>query len=99
MKRKTSIRAIIFDFDGTLADTRRPIMQCFWEVLNDLNIPLPPRFSMDEFCCQTLEESLRSIDGTSEDQILDASKRYNKRYPEIALRTAKLFPEVFTVAD
>jgi phosphoglycolate phosphatase len=94
MRRKQSIRAAIFDFDGTLADTHRPIMQCFWEVLNDLNIPLPPNFSTNEFCCLTLEDSLQSIEGMSEEQIADASEDYNNRYLEIAIRTAKLFPKV-----
>ena len=96
MIKKEPIRAIIFDFDGTLADTRRPILQCFWEVLNNLNIPLPPRFSADELFCHTLEDSLRRIDGLSEDQISDASEHYNNRYLNIAIDTAKLFPEVMT---
>jgi phosphoglycolate phosphatase len=94
MAQNQPIRAIIFDFDGTLADTRRPIMQCFWEVLINLNIPLPPNLSANEFFCQTLEDSLRSIDGMSEDQMHGAMKHFNSRYPEIAKRTAKLFPHV-----
>ena len=96
MTIKTPIRAIIFDFDGTLADTRRPIMQCFWEVLNELDLPLPTSLSANEFFCQTLEDSLRSIDGMSEEQISDASAQYNNRYLEIAVQTAKLFPQVVT---
>ena len=96
MTHKQPIKAVIFDFDGTLADTRRPIMQCFWEVLNDLDIPLPPSLTVNEFFCQTLGDSLRSIDNISADQISDASAHYDNRYLEIAVRTAKLYPEVTT---
>jgi phosphoglycolate phosphatase len=99
MTRRQSIRAVIFDFDGTLADTRRPIMQCFWEVLDVLNIQLPANLSVNEFYCQTLKDSLRSIDGMSEDQISDASEHYDDRYLDIAVRTAGLFPEVVTTLE
>ena len=48
MKIKTPIQAVIFDFDGTLADTRSSTIQCFWEVLNRFNISIPKDFSMEK---------------------------------------------------
>lgn len=94
MNIKTPIQAVIFDFDGTLADTRGSITQCFWEVLNHLNISIPQHFSMETLFTQTLEEGLQTISGVSKDMIPEAVNHYNRRYAEIARRMARLFPGV-----
>jgi phosphoglycolate phosphatase len=94
MNKKTPIQAVIFDFDGTLADTRGSIIQCFWEVLNHFNISIPQHFSMETLFTHTLEEGFQTIPGVSRDMIPDAVDHYNRRYAEIARRKARLFPGV-----
>ena len=41
-----SIKLIIFDFDGTLGDTRRNIVVTMQDVMKELNLPL-----QDEHVC------------------------------------------------
>ena len=38
--RDMSIKLIIFDFDGTLGDTRRNIVVTMQDVMKELNLPL-----------------------------------------------------------
>ena len=94
MNIKTPIQAVIFDFDGTLADTRGSTIQCFWEILNHYHISLPKSFSIETLLPQTLEEGFQSIPEMEKDAIPEAIDRFNRRYADIARRKAKLFPGI-----
>lgn len=94
MNEETLIQAVIFDFDGTLADTRSSTTQCFWEVLNRYQISLPKHFSMEALLPLTCEEAFQSIPDIAEDMIPEAITLYNRHYTEIAYRKARLFPEI-----
>ena len=94
MNTKTPIQAMVFDFDGTLADTRSSIIQCLWELLNHFNIPIPPHFSLESLFTRTFDEVLQSIPGVEMDQIPELVDYHNHRYSEIARRKAQLFPGV-----
>jgi beta-phosphoglucomutase-like phosphatase (HAD superfamily) len=61
MKKKHPNRAVIFDFDGTLADTRKPIMQSIWGALHDLKVALPSQRSLNTLSCYTLEGMFRKF--------------------------------------
>lgn len=94
MNVKKPIQAVIFDFDGTLADTRGSTIQCFWEVLNRYHISIPKSFSMETLLPQTLEEGFQSIPDMEKGKISEAINLFNFRYGDIAARKAKLFPGI-----
>ena len=94
MKRHQPIHSIIFDFDGTLADTRKPIMQSFWGALHDLNIALPRHLSIEALSCHTLEGMLRKIGIVDKDLMVKAVTNYDRRYHKFGLQKAILFPKV-----
>ena len=49
------IRLIIFDFDGTLGDTRRNILLTMWQTLEELSLPV----ACEEECAATIGLPLR----------------------------------------
>ena len=94
MKKHQSIHAIIFDFDGTLADTKKAIIQSFWGTLHDLNIALPGRLSLNALSCHTLEAMFQKIGITDSDLMGQAVSNYDRRYHRFGPQKAVLFPEV-----
>ncbi len=94
MKRHQPIHAIIFDFDGTLADTRKPILQSFWGALHDQNIALPRRLSLEALSCHPLEVMFRKIGIIDKNQLGEAVANYDRRYHEFGPKKATLFPKV-----
>lgn len=94
MKRHQPIHSIIFDFDGTLADTRKPMLQSFWGALHDLNIALPRHLSLEALSCHTLEGMFRKIGIVDKGLMGEAVANYERRYHKFGPRKAMLFPDV-----
>lgn len=94
LKRDPSNRAIIFDFDGTLADTRKPIMQSIWEALHTMNIALPSQRSIEALSCYTLETMFQKIGIRDKDKIDQAVYQYNRSYRRLGPQKATLYPGV-----
>lgn len=88
------IDTIIFDFDGTLADTMPSMKRAFWETLNELNIPFPTDVSFDELASRTMDGIFKAV-GISGDEMRHAAATvFQERYREIAPERTKLFPGV-----
>lgn len=94
MKRKHPNRAVILDFDGTLADTRKPVMQSIWGALHDLKVTLPSQRSIDSLSCYTLEGMFQKVGIRGQDKIDHAIDRYNRCYRKLGPRKATLYPGV-----
>jgi phosphoglycolate phosphatase len=94
MKRKHPDHAVIFDFDGTLADTRKPIMQSIWGALHDLKVKIPSQRSLNTLSCHTLEGMFKKLGIRSQDKIDCAIKSYNRRYRSLGPKKARLYPGV-----
>lgn len=54
-------RLIIFDFDGTLADTRRPIVTAMQQTLAEMHLPVPDAAACAATIGLPLEECLRRL--------------------------------------
>jgi phosphoglycolate phosphatase len=87
-------RAVIFDFDGTLADTRKPIMQSIWDTLHDLKVKLPTQQSLNSLSCHTLEDMFQKIGIKGKDKIDSAVNCYNHSYRKLGPKKATLYPGV-----
>ena len=91
MKR---IHTVIFDFDGTLADTHNAIRQAFYQTLGDINAPKPIGPFFDEISCQSLEGMFQSLGVVDKEQLQYAVSRYCQRYRSISPKITRLFSGV-----
>ena len=87
-------RLIVFDFDGTLADSEQSIMEAMRLVARDFGLseidPAIVRRGIGLPLQRTIEMGL----GLEADDAAGAVERYRKYYKEIAFDTTRLFPEV-----
>jgi phosphoglycolate phosphatase len=89
------IRNLIFDFDGTLTDSRRDIAGTQLLVLRELGVTTVSEADLYPYVGKTLEETFqRVLPAHLHPLVEDAAKRYSAVYPSRALRTTTLFPGV-----
>ena len=91
------IHTVIFDFDGTLADTHIAIRQAFFQTLGDVNAPIPIGPFFDEICCQNLEGMFQSLGVVDKEQLQYAVSQYCRRYRAISPKMTRLFSGVFEI--
>ncbi len=89
----TGIDAVIFDFDGTLADTQKATMTTFIQALDELSMPLDETLLSEEMTALSVEDMFRSV-GLEEGRVANACDRYKDIYRTTAPRCAALFPGV-----
>lgn len=89
-----TIRAVLFDFDGTLADTMEPIKQSFRGAVSDLGIPLPFYKDYDARMASAMEEIFASLPGMDAARVSEAIRLYQKRYEKQSPSLAAPFPGV-----
>ncbi|GBC60439.1 HAD family hydrolase [Desulfonema ishimotonii] len=89
-----NIKTIIFDFDGTLADTERAIKETFRETVNELEMQLPASAADHPDTCRTLEEMFEAVGVSDKAQRAEALARYHARYAINGPEKADLFPGV-----
>ena len=93
------IRAIIFDFDYTLADSSQGVVKCVNSALHDLNLPQ----ALPEAICMTigmsLAETFLKLSGQEHAERSQEFARHFKRYAdEIMADLTVLYPAVASVA-
>lgn len=88
------MKNIVFDFDGTLADSAKGIIVTEWELLKELGLPYRTEGQIMAAIGLPLKEALH-IGGNIPLDIIDyASKRYHEMFFDIAPRYITLFPKV-----
>jgi len=92
--RQARIDALVIDFDGTLADSRRAILEAFRRTVDDLDIPFR-RYPKDiELVTIPLDVSFRNAGVTDPRLLTEALHRYDREFRKIASRDVRLFPGV-----
>jgi HAD superfamily hydrolase (TIGR01509 family) len=69
------VKAVIFDWDGTLADTKRAVVQSFQKVLREAGCMVSDEFierRMGIGTKKTVEEALRECDMKFDDEVLES---------------------------
>lgn len=89
-----AIRNIIFDFDGTLADTATAIVATMTRTFQDLGIPVPPEADMRQTIGLKLEISLAKLGHLNEEEAVSTTAHYKKIFMESGVDRVTLFPEV-----
>lgn len=85
---------IIFDFDGTLADTAAGILATVKETFRRLGFPGAEDERIKPTIGLVLEQSLQRIGGLSESQTAEAAALYRDIFPFYGEAASSLFPEV-----
>ena len=85
---------IIFDFDGTLADSSESIIKTIEETLHILGYKLKDKQKARELIGIPLAKTFRTLAGLEGEELNTAIKEYRSKYLQIALGSIKLFPKV-----
>ncbi len=89
------IKAIILDFDGTIADTRQSIIATVKQTLDMLCLPAPDDSEIQKVIGLPLRDTfVRAAKIVDETLIAQAISLYRVLYNNISLNTVKLFPHV-----
>jgi phosphoglycolate phosphatase len=94
-----TINTILFDFDGTIADTEASMTLALKLTFEDFGIILPGTTVFKTFACLTIEDMFRVAGIFDPGLMSDMVTRYNALYQEIAPRNAGLFSGVLETLD
>lgn len=87
-------KCIIFDFDGTLADTSAGIVAAVKETFRRLGWPIPDEEKIRPTIGLVLEQSMQCIGNLTLEQSAEACRVYREIFPEYGVSASSLFPEV-----
>lgn len=93
-RQPIALSTIIFDFDGTLADTHRSIVKAFWAAVAECQITCRRDPSVKELITVPLRDAFE-IAGVFDRQLLyRATASYDRHFREIAAQVSLPFPGV-----
>ena len=87
-------RIFVFDFDGTIAETGRSIMNCAKYALETMGKPIPGEDVFRKFVGPPLMDSYRDFCGLSDDEAAKAVALYRERYSAGGLFECDIYPGV-----
>ena len=87
------IRYLVFDFDGTLADTTEGILRTTEATFARMGLPAPDRSVMQQAIGLPLRGSLRAA-GVPEDRVEEGADIYHEVFYEVAPKHITIFPGV-----
>lgn len=96
MKR---IRSVIFDFDGTLADSRVAIKQAFLKSLKDVDAPIPLEPYFNEICSRALVYMFAVLGVVDPKRLLKSVSQYHRHYKAIGPRNIRLYSGVMATLN
>lgn len=98
--RPVSSRICIFDFDGTLADTRQAVIATVDAVLRETGRPVPDAWRIREQIGLPLRETFIRAAGITDEKLLDACVRlYRELFEQIGAPAVTLFPHALPVLE
>lgn len=90
--RQQNIQLVVFDFDGTIADTSEGIIDAHKYTLGVAGKEIPNDKILHGVIGGNLLKTYMTTFGFSEDDAREALRIYRKRYAEIGIHKAKVYP-------
>ena len=87
---------ILFDFDGTLADTQQGIVRTVQGTLQRMSLPEADPAAIAKTIGLPLDDCFRLATATPPDRINEATSIYRDIFPSLALDHISLFPDVLS---
>lgn len=87
-------RIFLFDFDGTIAESGRGIMNCARYALEKLNKPVPGEDVLRRFVGPPLFTAFRDECGLSDEESTRAVELYRERYQVVGMFEADIYPGI-----
>jgi phosphoglycolate phosphatase len=89
--------AVLFDLDGTIADSAPGITATLAYTLEELGLPVPPPAALLTWVGPPLPDSFASKIGLTGAALTDAMRLYRRRYLEVGALDSKPFPGIEAV--
>lgn len=83
---------VLFDYDGTLADTRAGIMTCVKSVLTEWGMDEGEMGDLGRFAGPPMPYSFTDLLGFSEKDAVELTRRYRARYDQLGPEWRPLYP-------
>ncbi len=93
-RHKNMIKAIFFDFDGTIADTAPGIVRTMEETFRVMNLPIPAEEDMRATIGLPLSRALQILNDLSDEQAEEAATTYRKLFPTYEAKFVNIFPDI-----
>lgn len=90
----TPLSTIVFDFDGTLADTHQSIVEAFWAAVDECRISCRRDPSVKELITIPLSEAFELAGVHDRGLLTQARASYDRHFRKIAARISRPFPGV-----
>lgn len=88
------IKAILFDFDGTLADTAPGIVNTMQETFKTMQLPVPTEEAIRQTIGLKLEEGVKVLGRFDDATAQKGAAIYRELFMKIELSKIQIFPEV-----
>lgn len=88
------IKAIFFDFDGTLADTAPGIVKTMVQTFTDMGVAIPKEEDMLATIGLRLDLALQKLGNFNDEKAQEAAAIYRKNFPNFELGYITIFPKV-----
>lgn len=86
------MKAVLFDLDGTLSNSKEGITKCVQYALKHFGIEEPDRDKLEVFIGPPLTDSFMKYYDMSMEQALEATAKYRERYAPIGIHEASMYP-------
>ncbi len=96
----TSFKLFVFDFDGTLVDTQKDIVDSVNRALEELGLPTRDRETLFTFIGKGVDQLMtRSLEGTGYSDVPRAVDSFMRHYDEHLMDQTDLFPNCRKTLD
>ena len=94
MTRKSPIKAVLFDFDGTLADTAPGIVLTMQETFRCMGLPIPQEDTIRQTIGLPLADCIRILGKLPAEDVERGTEIYRELFPAFELTHITIFPAV-----
>ena len=91
---KHTIKAVFFDFDGTVADTAAGIVNTMRETFREMSLPIPSEPAMLETIGIPLYDALKMLNNLDDAGAQRATDLYRRLFPKFESTVVTIFPGV-----